>query len=45
MGDVGRKPVWMDDMSVYSVCQIGIFLFFGLGSRGNRGLLFSAGGH
>lgn len=35
------KLVWMDDMSVHSVCQVGISLFFGLGSRGNKGLPFS----
>lgn len=31
------KLVWMDDMSVHSVCQVGISLFFGLGSQGEQG--------
>lgn len=34
------KLVWMD-MSVPSIYQVGISLFFGLGSRGNKGLPFS----
>ncbi len=35
------KLVWMDDKSVPSIYQVGISLFFGLGSRGNKGLPFS----